>query len=168
LIVREEFRVLSPLNGLLDQVYRDDGQRLFTCALAITRSVERAEDAVHEAFYRLCRLSKPPRNLRAYVFRAVRNAAIDQRRKNPPSVEAVPDFIFDLGPGPCEAAIDNEFQRRVAETLIRLSEDECETIVQHLYGNLTFREIAEIRGAPTGTVTSWYQRGLDKLRAKLE
>ena len=158
----------SPLNGLLDQVYRDDGQRLFTCAFAITRSVERAEDAVQEAFYRLCRLSKPPRNLRAYVFRAVRNAAIDQRRRNPPPTEAVPDFIFDSRPGPCETAIDNEFQRRVAEALVRLSDDECETIVQHLYGNLTFRDIAEIRDAPTGTVTSWYQRGLEKLRAKLE
>jgi len=49
-----------------------------------------------------------------------------------------------------------------------LSEDESETIVQHLYGNLTFREIAEIREAPLGTITSWYQRGLEKLRAELE
>ena len=157
-----------PLNGTLDQIYCQHRQQLFTCALAVTRCADRAEDAIQEAFCRLFRLDARPQNLKAYVFRAVRNAAIDQVRNNPAPGEAIPEFIFDPRPGPSEAAAQQEFQRRVAAALLGLSNDECETIVQHLYGNLTFREIAEIREAPLGTVTSWYQRGLEKLRAKLE
>jgi len=159
---------VPPQNDALDQIYRENRQRLFTCALAITRRSDRAEDAVQEAFCRLFRLPVQPENLKAYVFRAVRNAAIDQVRKNPPMAEANPEFVFDPRPDPCETAVAAEFQRRAAEALQALSADECETIVQHLYGSLTFREIAEIREAPLGTVTAWYRRGLEKLRARLE
>ena len=35
------------LNGSLEALYREDRRRLFTLALALTRSPERAEDAVH-------------------------------------------------------------------------------------------------------------------------
>jgi RNA polymerase sigma factor (sigma-70 family) len=97
----------------------------------------------------------------------VRNAALDQLRGNPIPIEAFPEFIFDPRPGPSEAAVGQEVQRRVAAALLGLSADERETIVQHLYASLTFRDIAEIREAPLGTVTSWYQRGLAKLRTEL-
>jgi RNA polymerase sigma-70 factor (ECF subfamily) len=160
--------VVLPINGTLDQFYREHRQQLFTCALAVTRCAHGAEDAIQEAFCRMFRLGVEPRNLKAYVFRAVRNAALDQLRRNARPGEALADFIFDPRPGPAEAAVDQEFQRRVAERLMRLSEDERETIVEHLYGNLTFREIAEIREARLGTVTSWYSRGLEKLRNELE
>jgi len=157
-----------PLDGALDQFYREHRQQLFTCALAVTRCADRAEDAIQEAFYRLFRLGVQPQNLKAYVFRAVRNAAIDQLQRNPIPGDAIPEFIFDPRPGPCEAAADREFQQRATTALMGLSEDQSETILQHLYGNLTFREIAEIREAPLGTITSWYQRGLEKLRVELE
>jgi RNA polymerase sigma-70 factor, ECF subfamily len=160
--------VTRPLNGTLDQIYREHRQQLFTCALAVTRCAARAEDAVQEAFCRLYRLDVRPQNVKAYVFRAVRNAALDQLRGNPQPSETFPEFIFDPRPGPPEAAAEEEFQRRVAAALMGLSADERETIVQHLYGNLTFRDIAEIREAPLGTVASWYQRGLAKLRTELE
>ena len=153
----------------LEQVYREHRQRLFTCALAITRCPARAENAIHDAFCRLFRLGhKKPRNLKVYVFRAVRNAAIDQLRRNPPPVENDAEYIFDPQEGPREATARNEFNRRVAEALLRLSDDERETIVQHIYSDLTFREIARLRGKRQGTVTAWYYRGLKKLRSQLE
>jgi RNA polymerase sigma factor (sigma-70 family) len=67
-----------------------------------------------------------------------------------------------------EAAEKREFERRAAQALDTLPEDERETIVHHLYAGLTFREIAEMRDAPLGTVTSWYQRGIARLRARLK
>ena len=159
---------MHTLNGALERIYRDYRQQLFTCALGITRCPDRAEDAIQEAFYRLFRLSIKPRRLKAYVFRTVRNAAIDQVRRQPPPADEVSEFIFHPGPGPRDASADNEFKRRVAGALLTLSEDERETIVQHIYSGLTFREIARVRLAPLGTVVSWYQRGLRKLRKKLE
>lgn len=160
--------MVQPLNGELNQFYYEYRQQLFTCALAITRCPDRAEDAVQEAFCRLYRLSVRPRNLNAYVFRTVRNAALDQVRKNPAMTQANIEFIFDPQPDPSDTITEVEFRRQVAAAMTALSGDECETIVQHLYGNLTFREIAEIREAPLGTITAWYQRGLKKLRAELE
>jgi RNA polymerase sigma-70 factor, ECF subfamily len=166
-VVREKSNV-PPQNNAVEHLYRENRQRLFTCAMAITRRSDRAEDAVQEAFCRLVRMSVEPENLKAYVFRAVRNAAIDQQRKNGSAMQSDPEFIFDPQPNPCEAALAVEFRCRAAEALQNLPPDECETIVEHLYGNLSFREIAEIREAPLGTVTAWYRRGLEKLRTKLE
>lgn len=160
---------MKTLNGSLDRIYRKHRQQLFTCALAVTRCPDRAEDAIQEAFYRLFRLERKPRYLKAYVFRAVRNAAIDQVKRNPPPRDnGVLDFVFDPGEDPRAAAAGEEFKRRVAHALLALSEDQRETIVQHIYGGLTFREIAHIRETPQGTVAAWYHRGIRKLRTKLE
>jgi len=163
-----ERKSLHTLNGALQEIYRDCRQQLLTCALAITRCHDRAEEAIQEAFYRLFRLNKKPRHLKAYVFRTVRNAAIDQVRRNPPPADEVHEFIFDPGANPRETAAANEFKRRVTEAMLTISTDERETIVEHVYGGLTFREIAQVRQAPLGTVTAWYHRGLKKLRARLE
>ncbi len=155
-------------NGSLDEFYCKHRQQLFTIAMAVTRCPAQAEDAIHEAFIRLFRHSDRPRNVKAYVFRTVRNAAIDQVRRNPEPTGADPESIFDPRPGPEAAVEEGEFQRQVADALRNLSEDERETIVEHLYAGLTFREIAQVRDAPLGTVTTWYQRGMRKLRERLE
>jgi RNA polymerase sigma-70 factor (ECF subfamily) len=159
---------VQPLNGALDRIYLENRQQLFTCALAITRSPELAEDAVQEAFCRLFRLDRKPRHPKAYVFRAVMNAARDQARRAPPASAELGDLIFDPSPGPTVAAEEQELRREVARALLTLSEDERETIVQRIYGGLTFREIARVREAPIGTVAAWYRRGLEKLKRRLE
>ncbi len=159
---------VSRLNGALERLYRDHRQPLYTCALAVTRCPERAEDALQEAFYRLFRLERAPEHLKAYVFRTVRNAAVDIIRRSPPPSEPLSPFIFDSEDDPRETAEKGEFKRRVSEVLLTLSENERETIVQHLWGELTFQEIAQVRGSPLGTVSTWYRRGMEKLRVRLE
>jgi len=163
---------VPPDRAKLTQLYCDLRQQFFTCALAVTLSPSRAEDAVHDAFCRLLRRNDASgdrtTDLKAYVFRAVHNAALDQLRRLGPPREPLPDYVFDSAPGPAASTEDAEFKQQVVEMLARLSPDERETIVQHLYGDLTFQEIATIREAPLGTVVTWYRRGLDKLRRKLE
>jgi RNA polymerase sigma-70 factor (ECF subfamily) len=160
-----EKRSVPPQNTAVELFYRENQQRLFICAMAITRRSDLAEDAVQEAFCRLVRTSVEPQNMKAYVFRAVRNAAIDQRRKSSSATEMDAEFVFDPRPNPCETAVAAEFCRRAAVALQELSPNESETIVEHLFGSLSFREIADTREAPLGTVTAWYRRGIDKLRA---
>jgi len=155
-------------NGLLEEIYHRYRRELFACALAVTRNSERAEDAIQDAFYRLFRQRRIPRNPKAYVFRAVRNAAIDLLRKRPTAEQEVPESLFDPADGPQDFTERREFQRRVETALHTLSEDERETILQHLYADLTFQEIADLRDTPIGTVTAWYRRGLEKLRTRLE
>jgi RNA polymerase sigma-70 factor (ECF subfamily) len=155
---------MESLKRDLEKLYDEFRQPLFTCALAVTKCRDLAEDAMHEAFCRLLRAQEIPRNLKGYVFRSVRNAALDLLRRGSRMVEAEADYIFNSSSDPRKLAETREFQQRVAEGLLMLCEDERETIIQHLYAELTFREIAEMRDCPIGTVTSWYRRGLARLR----
>jgi RNA polymerase sigma-70 factor, ECF subfamily len=158
----------------LERIYCQCRQQLFTCALAITGSPAQAEDAVHDAFCQLLRRQAalndaPAVDLKAYAFRAVRNAAIDRmRQKMKTTPQPLPDFIFDPTPDQSTSTEASDFQRQVVELLGGLSVDERETIVQHVWGELTFQEIAVVREAPLGTIASWYRRGLEKLRHELE
>ena len=159
--------------GELERLYSQCRQQLFTCALAITYSPARAEDAVHDAFCRLLRRQDTTDgvaavDLKAYLFRTVRNAAVDQMRTVGRTPEPLPEFVFDSDTDPAVSIENADLCRHVVELMQRLSSDERETIVERLYGELTFQEIATVRDAPLGTVTSWYRRGMEKLRQKLE
>jgi len=152
----------------LEKIYDNYGHQLFVCALAVTRSAQAAEDAMHEAFCRGFELDRMPRNLKAYMFTSVRNAAIDFVRRRGRTNPLADNYIFDCSPGPAEQVQQKQFAETVARALLKLSEDERETIVQHLYADLTFQEIADMRARPLGTVASWYRRGLTRLKAYLE
>lgn len=152
----------------LADIYHEWRQQLFTCALAITRCQARAEDAIQQAFYQMFRRDDRPNHLKAYVFRVVRNAALDQLRRHEAPSQPLSEFIFDPRVGPDESAEMRECRQRVIVGLLGLNIDERETIVQHVYGGLTFQEISDVREVPRGTVVSWYRRGLQKLRETWE
>jgi RNA polymerase sigma-70 factor (ECF subfamily) len=160
----------------LEALYKEHRQALFTLALAITRNEYRAEDAVHEAFVRMFRRDGGTMNdPAAYVFSSVRNAAIDQVRRDGRRKDKQ-GSIFDVGEsdgieprddrgatGPAETVLDRERQRAVAEALERLSEPQREVIVMKVYGRLTFEQIGEALGERLSTVASRYRRGLGRL-----
>jgi RNA polymerase sigma-70 factor (ECF subfamily) len=101
------------------------------------------------------------------MFRSVRNAAVDIMRRRRRSVALSAADLFEA-PAPSGGAFDN--RRRLdqaAQGLSKLSERERETVLQHLVAGLSFRQIAEVQDCPIGTVTSWYHRGLTKLRASM-
>ncbi|MHC4212481.1 MAG: RNA polymerase sigma factor [Planctomycetota bacterium] len=152
----------------MERIYDECSSQLFTCALSVTRCAGLAEDAIHEAFTRGLRLKEVPRNSKAYMFRSVRNAAIDQLRRRRKEQMLAPEYIFSDTTGPSELAQQKQFKQQVAEVLMKLSEDERETIVQHLYADLTFQEIADVRERPLGTITSWYRRGIEKMQGFME
>lgn len=164
----EELVDVSTNSEVLGRFYGEYRQQLFTCALVITFSPPQAEDAVHEAFCRLLGKTREPDDLKAYVFRAVRNAALDIVRRRKRSPEPLPDFVFDPNPTPDLVVSRADFQQQVVGLILNLRPDERETIVQHLYGELTFQEIAAVRQKPMGTVVSWYRRGLEKLQKEME
>ncbi len=88
--------------------------------------------------------------------------------RRPWPAAALPESIFDPGPGPQLDAAGRELAQRAEAALRSLGDEEREAIVLHIYGDLTFREIAELCTTPLGTVTARYQRGLQKLRALME
>jgi RNA polymerase sigma-70 factor (ECF subfamily) len=152
--------------GYTDSVrrfYEEYRQELFTYAVALSGSRAMAEDAVHEAFCRILQRPRTPDNFRAYVFRAVRNAAIDDIRHR--TRETPSESIFSVEVVGHEAEGRDE-QRLAVHLLDILSPDERECIVLKLFNDLTFREVAAVRGVSLNTAASWYRRGLEKLRAE--
>jgi RNA polymerase sigma-70 factor (ECF subfamily) len=120
---------------------------------------------VHEAIVRLCRSGKTPAgDPVAYVFAAVRNAAVDQKRK----IGSV--SIFDLAEPsqqPANVADDRERDRLVADAIDDLPAEQREAVVMHLYTGLTFQQAAEVLDVPLQTMASRYRRALAKLREQL-
>ena len=86
---------MSLLREDLTELYDDAGNQLFRCAMAVTTSSDLAEDAVHDAFIKAFRLAEKPHNLKAYMFRAIRNAAVDIVRRQAKVVQPTSDQLFE-------------------------------------------------------------------------
>lgn len=149
-----------PIPDLLRSFYVENQDQLYTYAVAITRQREAAEDAIHQAFRRLLQHDSLPSDLRPYIFRSVRNAALDAwRRDHGPT-----DSVFDERAEPAVSAPPALSAAEAESWLASLSPDERETIVLKIYDDFSFREIAGLRGVPLATASSWYRRGIAKLR----
>jgi RNA polymerase sigma-70 factor (ECF subfamily) len=155
----------------LADIYQRYRQGLFTLALSIVGCPLRAEDAVHDAFARLCRQgTDAAENRVAYVFAAVRNAALDQVRRARSTLPI--DFassVFDWQWGnPERAAMDDERQRSIARAIDALPDDQREAVVLRVYAGLNFAQIAIVLDAPMPTVFARYRRALARLKGQLE
>jgi RNA polymerase sigma-70 factor (ECF subfamily) len=160
------------VTGTIEEIYRQHRNGLFTLALSITARPESAEDAVHDAIVRLCRTGKRPSGDQvAYVFAAVRNAAMDQKRRLR-SLAAGAVSIFEVAEPiageDSESAMDQvERTRTVDAAIANLSDEQREAVVMHLYSGLTLAQSAAVLDVPLQTLASRYRRGLEKLREQL-
>jgi len=157
----------------LQALYARHRQALFTLALARTGRRELAEDAVHDAFVRLCRggLSRTADPV-AYAFAAVRNAAVDKVRRVrlvDAGTQELPVSIFDEhARDPEQRAAMAEQQKLIAGAVNDLGPDEREAMVLRIYADLSFAQIAQVMGTPVQTACSRYYRALRRLREQLE
>lgn len=159
---------MQSIRDELETLYDQCGLQFYNCALAVTRCGGMAEDAVHNAFQSAFQLKRKPDNFRAYVYRSVRNAAIDLVRNDSRTEPISADMIFEIPAAQSSELESREFLEHLSKALEKLSPDERETIVQHLAAHLTFQEIATLRDRPLGTVTSWYRRGIKNLKLQLQ
>ena len=170
---RENSGMESVLRTELEQLYRQHRQSLFSVALTVTGCSSTAEDAVHEAFVRLCQKSERPQgNLRSYVFAAVRNAAIDCRRRQLHQ-RSMTESVFAVAG--CESQSENSSatadQRDETESLKRaidqLDELSRQIVVMKTFSDLTFEEIASVLEIPSATAATRYRRAIMKLEEQL-
>ena len=143
----------------LKQFYESNKQGLFTYALSLTRNVSAAEDAVHTAFFGILKRPFLPRELRPYIFREIRNAAFDIKRK-----EALIDGIF------VEADSDSSdpySTRMLNQCLGQLPDEQREIVVMKAIVGLTFSEISYLHRKSINTVTSSYRRAIEKMRSMI-
>lgn len=152
----------------LKSIHEQYGQSLFRYALALTCSVEDAEDAVQEVFARVSRGWKrflEVENVKAYLFSATRNAAysiLRGRRR----CEALHDAIcVDLA-NACAPEIKQTSATIIAirEAFTELPIEQREVVVLKVLNQMTFKEIAETVGVSINTVAGRYRYGIEKLR----
>ncbi len=164
-----EIRVADAWLDSLNTTYRQHRRGLLALAVTVTGCPDRAEDAVHDAFARLC---KRPRavdgELAAYVYRAVRNAAIDSGRRK--QREVGPSLFEPVSrrPQPSEHAGVMEEQDRLMQAVDNLSDEARQIVILRAFAGLTFEQICEVNGDPRSTTYSKYHRALDRLREMLE
>lgn len=145
------------------QLYDQHGPALVAYARGFVTDAAAAEDVVHQVFLRLlsAEITKPDAPV-AYVYRAVRNAALDARRNALRQVELDPQScVFRHRGGIQEAALALE------KALAELPEEQREVVVMRVWSGLTLEEIAAAVGAPLNTIASRYRYALGKLRVKL-
>ena len=125
------------------------------------------EDVVQEALLKLIAQRKPPDRLVSWLYRVVRNAAIDasrsaeRRRRHESRAAARTPAWFCAGE---TAEIDADAASSALQTL---PVEQREVIVAHLWGGLTFEEIGELIDASSSTAHRWYLAGLITLRERL-
>lgn len=127
-----------------------------------------ADDVVQDAFVSLIGLKAPPDHEQAWLFRAVRNAAISRlrsrkRRKHRETAVAVNvSDMFIVKPNDLLDAAE------VSELVSGLPDDQREVVVLRIWGQLTLEATAEVVGTSVATVFRRYQAGLESIRKSLE
>ena len=126
------------------------------------------EDIVQEAFIKLAQQKELPRQPVSWLYRVVRNRAISSARSHRSRKKHESDYVnhtrawFEENPG---SQLDAQ---TVAEALQNIPEEEREVIVAHIWGGLTFEQIAEITGTTSSTAHRYYQSGLKALKNLLD
>jgi RNA polymerase sigma factor (sigma-70 family) len=124
------------------------------------------EDIVQEAFVKLVQQSRPPLDAVAWLYRVVRNGAIDaskmaRRRQRRESAVAKPVRWF------VEPEVDGLDAATAVAALERLAPEQREVIVSRHWGGLSFEQIGEVVGCSASTAFRRYNAGVEELRRQL-
>lgn len=127
---------------------------------------DEAEDVVHDVFAQMMLVSPPPREPRAWLFRAVRNASISRTRsffrRRKREADSRPPAIF-------ESRIDDLMDARIAEAaLSQLAPAQREIVVLRIWCGCGFEEIGLLVGGATSSVYQQYKESLAQMRTRLE
>jgi RNA polymerase sigma-70 factor, ECF subfamily len=158
---------------------------LYRTALRMTRNQSDAEDLVQEAYLRAFKALDQFRdgtNLRAWLFRIMTNAYINDYRKRSrrpvnSSLDDIEEFylydhLIDSGVQPnSERPEDIVLNRLTADDVLgsldSLSDDFRHVVLLADVEGFTYREIAEILDIPVGTVMSRLYRARRRLQSAL-
>lgn len=126
------------------------------------------DDVVQTAFLKLVRLPIPPDNPVPWLYAVVRNAARDarraSRRRNKYEARRAEQAAPWFAPSDDPTGLDGE---AATEALAALPDDVREIVIAHLWGGLTFEQIAATVGGSASTAFRRYQAGIAALRDQL-
>jgi RNA polymerase sigma factor (sigma-70 family) len=127
---------------------------------------EAPEDVVQQAFLGLVSQKPPPRDPVGWLYRVVRNGALDaakmRRRRLRREAEAARHARWFVEP-----EVEGLDAEAAVQALQALPLEQREPIVAHLWGGLSFEQVGEVAGCSASTAFRRYTAGLAALRQKL-
>lgn len=151
-----------------ESMWRRHADRLLLYATTLLTDRAQAEDTLQNVFVRLIAAGDPPdfESEGAYLFRAVRNEALNALRSRRTAARAMPP-LFEETEDPRRIAELAEMGREVEQALRRLADEEREAVVLKIWGDLSFPEAADVLGVSEKTLEHRYYRGLAALKEVL-
>jgi RNA polymerase sigma-70 factor (ECF subfamily) len=146
----------------------------YNLARWLMRNEQDAQDAVQEAYLRAFRFFPGFRggDARAWLMKIVRNTCYTCLHANRPNQDAT-EFDETLlapdsqAPNPEQVALQNDSDISVRKAVEGLPANFREVLILREIEGMSYKEIAEITGMPTGTVMSSLSRARGRLRLAL-
>jgi RNA polymerase sigma-70 factor (ECF subfamily) len=154
----------------LCRIYEKYENYLLTLAAGLLNRRPDAEDVVHDVFVSFAQSAgklKLSGNLKGYLSVCVANRARDliRARKHRSFVDLQGVSAKSLDAPPEDTVAAREELNRLNCSLAQLPDEQRETIVLHVKGDLTFRQIAEVQNVSISTTQGRYRYGMEKLRS---
>ena len=144
------------------KLYEQHSRGLFACACSVVSSFASAEDALHQVFERMLRGGLVIQGSPVpYLYRAVRNAALNQIRNRSREVN-FEDSWLEPPSGMQQSGLE------LQSSLKELPEEQREIILMHIWGEMSFEEVAAALEISPNTAASRYRYGLSKLREQFQ
>lgn len=151
---------------LLGRLLDEHGPAL---ALYAAQWTDAADDCVQEALVELARQPVVPSNVRAWLYRVVKNRALNAarsaRRRQERETRAMAARLVASSP---HVDFDRADALAAIDALDQLETSERELVVLRIWGGLTLEEIGEALAISISTAHRQYARALEKLRHILE
>lgn len=157
------------------ELYQRTAARLFGICLRMLTDRTEAEDALQEVFVAVWRRAQSYdpdlASATTWLVTLTRNRAIDrlrQRRDGMRQDSIDPDQLPDEVHDPTTATEASEEYRRLLRCLDQLDGNSRRSVREAFFSGATYKEMAERRQVPLGTMKSWIRRALLQLRTCLE
>jgi RNA polymerase sigma-70 factor (ECF subfamily) len=158
----------------LHQIYDKYKADLLTLATALLRDPAVAEDVVHDVFISFLETSgrfKLTGSLKGFlvtcVINAVRGIKRSSRRHPTTDLDQAGPIATDSD-RPDRTVVLNEQLGRLRRALEQLPDLQLEALVLRVYGQMKFKDIAELQEVPTNTAVARYHYAMQKLRSLLD
>ena len=127
-----------------------------------------AQDAVQGAFVRLMGQRREPDDVKAWLFRTVRNDALTKLRRRTRWARHGQRLAVEQPAWFAGRADDLIDARQAQEILMTLPETQREVVVLRIWGQLTLDQIGRIVGRPLTTVHSRYKAALAAIKERMQ
>ncbi len=126
-----------------------------------------AEDVVQDVFVRLMSTRKTPVSPRAWLFRSVRNAALNELRATRRRTGRH-QAVAMHSPQWFDAGLDDKMDAAVAQGILEtLPDEQREVVILRIWASMTLKEIAATVSRATSTVYDQYRSAIAEIRERM-